>query len=145
MQLVLSRLAAGVALAMLASSSFAADAPAQQSRKPESAQSQDAMRVYRDPATGALSSQPAGEQQAADSTASESRFSDSSEGLTEKRHSSGMVSVDLQGRFESTMVAKVGADGTLTIGCGEAAHGSAPHSHGADGKAVPATPAREER
>jgi len=41
----------------------------------------------------------------------------STEGLLEVHHADGSVSMDLQGRFQHVMVARIEADGTLTKSC----------------------------
>lgn len=56
-------------------------------------------------------SDPAGE------AALEQMTSRSSEGLTVVRHDNGMLSVDLEGRFMSVMVATQAADGTAALSC----------------------------
>jgi hypothetical protein len=41
----------------------------------------------------------------------------STEGLVERHHADGSVSIDLQGRFQHVMVARTEADGTITQSC----------------------------
>jgi hypothetical protein len=41
----------------------------------------------------------------------------SSEGLVQEQHPDGSVSMDLQGRFQNVVVARVEADGTVTQSC----------------------------
>jgi len=41
----------------------------------------------------------------------------STEGLVQVRHANGMVSMDLQGRFQNVSLAKKEADGTVTQAC----------------------------
>ncbi|QTD49160.1 hypothetical protein [Sulfidibacter corallicola] len=41
----------------------------------------------------------------------------STEGLVEQRHPNGTVTVDLQGRFQSAMVATIGKDGKVVARC----------------------------
>ena len=41
----------------------------------------------------------------------------STDGLVQVRHSNGMVSMDLQGRFQNVMLAKKEADGTVSQSC----------------------------
>ena len=43
----------------------------------------------------------------------------STEGLTPVRHPNGMMSIDLQGRFENVTTAKRNADGTVSLECVE--------------------------
>jgi hypothetical protein len=69
------------------------------------------MRVFVDPQTGKVVAPPPGtpaESQAPD-------LSTSSEGLTETRLPGGGAKVDLQGRFQTPLVATVGADGKVSI------------------------------
>jgi|GEM_PF-675742 len=44
-------------------------------------------------------------------------LNNSTEGLVEVHHADGSVSMDLQGRFQHVMVARIEADGTLTQSC----------------------------
>lgn len=72
----------------------------------------------------------------------------STEGLTAIRHENGAVSVDLQDRFQSVAVAKVGADGEVEERCvtslGEAEEFLASGTESKDSKAAP-KPTLEEK
>ena len=86
-----------------------------------------AMRVARDPETGALvtgpeaarilAGTPTGDKAADDEMAR--MLSRSTEGLLEVHHPDGRVSVNLQGRFMNASVARIGADGTVEQLCAE--------------------------
>jgi len=72
------------------------------------------MKAYADPQTGALlPAPPAG----ARPEPASPEFSQSAVGLREEPAPGGGVMVDLQGRFQSAMVATVGADGSVRIEC----------------------------
>ncbi|HXJ35815.1 MAG TPA: hypothetical protein VMS22_17425 [Candidatus Eisenbacteria bacterium] len=75
------------------------------------------MRAYVDPRTGQLMDHPPPGEPAPAATPAQSR---SGVGLVETRAAGGGMEVDLQGRFQSPLVATVGSDGTL-------------HMHHADG------------
>lgn len=76
-------------------------------------------RVYIDPATGALTSQPAGSDATAVGKDTERALSTSSEGLREVPSPvpGGGTMVDLQGRFHNVSVATVDENGDLKAPC----------------------------
>ena len=90
------------ALALGALAALAEDAP-------RAAAPAAGMRAYADPRTGALLPGPPPGRTVQPSAA----FSRSSAGLVETRSPGGGVMVDLQGRFQSPLVATVGADGQV--------------------------------
>jgi hypothetical protein len=71
------------------------------------------MRAYVDPATGKLTDQPPPGQPPQAIPAAQSK---SSAGLVETHAPGGGEMIHLQGRFQSPLVATVGADGTLHVG-----------------------------
>ena len=70
------------------------------------------MRAYVDPETGKLTDQPPPEQSPQEMPAAQST---SSAGLVETHAPGGGEMIHLQGRFQSPLVATVGADGTLHV------------------------------
>jgi hypothetical protein len=76
------------------------------------------MKVYIDPQTGAFLSEPApGTVPPAASAAERNAFSTSHQGLVEVPSSvpGGGVRLDIQGRFQSPLTAKVGSDGSIEL------------------------------
>jgi hypothetical protein len=74
------------------------------------------MRVYVDPATGALTSEPAVPEPQPRS-AGIAATSTSTQGLVEQAAPGGGVMVDLQGRFQNEMRATIGPDGAMHTDC----------------------------
>jgi hypothetical protein len=103
--------------------------------------SQQALRVYVDPVTGRRSAHPTAEQRAASAATDRANpaFSTSAEGLRSEVLPGGGVLVHLDGRFQSAVVVKRGADGRLTQACTDPSHGAEGHGHAA------ATVVREDR
>lgn len=106
------------------SSALAGEAPAA-STAPTG---QAGMRVYVDPATGALRDAPVGADALTGARAAAAGASTSSVGLVEVVGPTADhgVSVDLQGRFRSTMTVEVGKDGETTTHCATAAAAGEP-------------------
>ncbi len=78
------------------------------------AEQRDGFTVSRDPLTGELKAPAAEKLQALRLGSGASR---SSEGLREIMLPDGTVALDLQGRFRSFSVAKLGKDGSIVTGC----------------------------
>ena len=76
----------------------------------------DAQKVAIDPATGRLRGITAEEARALIASVSR-ELSQSDEGLTIVYHPDGMVSIDLEDRFQSAVLVRVEADGTLRAQC----------------------------
>ena len=145
-RLLRSLLGAAVCCAVAAPPSSAAeDAPAAQ--PPGAAQASAAlpsataegfggMTIHIDPKTGAILSQPAPGSEALQFTPDQQRaFSTSQQGLREVAGTEpgGGIKVDLQGRFQSPLIATMGADGKVRMQhAGEPA--AAGHDHAADSK-----------
>ncbi len=70
--------------------------------------------IHVDPQTGARTGAPADARAA---TAADPAFSTSHDGLVERPAPGGGVTVDLQGRFRSAVIATVGADGKVDVDC----------------------------
>ena len=72
--------------------------------------------VYLDPETGQLTTgtEPA-EAVLELNPALENALSQSSEGLVPEYHADGSVSLDLQGRFQSASIARIGKDGKVVV------------------------------
>ena len=83
--------------------------------EPTDASAQSGMRAYADPRTGTLRSTPP----PGTAMPAPAAFSRSGAGLVETRAPDGGVTIDLQGRFRSPLVATVGPDGTLHIDHGQ--------------------------
>lgn len=140
--------------ALLAVSAVAFAAPAEEAVKPQSAQSQQSvqseqgMRVYVDPATGELVSQPTTEEgkRAAAADAKSQAFRQDDEGLVVEHHADGSMSMDLQGRFQQATVAEVQADGSIRTYCSDADHMKlGHHSHDETAQPVSVAPASDLR
>jgi hypothetical protein len=71
--------------------------------------------IHIDPQTGARTARPPAD--AAAAMAGNPAFSTSSQGLVEEPAPGGGVTVNLQGRFRSAVVATVGADGKVSVDC----------------------------
>ena len=76
----------------------------------------DAQKAAIDPATGRLRGVTSEEARALIASVSR-ELSQSDEGLTIVYHPDGMISIDLEGRFESTALVRVDPDGTLRAQC----------------------------
>lgn len=76
--------------------------------------------VYKDPETGRLRPLPPEKLQELTSPELRKAVSLSHEGLKETAAPGGGVMVDLQGRFQSAMQARIAADGELLTDCGHA-------------------------
>jgi len=87
------------------------------------------VRVFRDPVTGELTSNPTAEQRRRFSIAARTGLERSWSGLEPFALDRGGRGVNLQGRFHSALVVEVGPDGRLRARCGDPAHPSASHSH----------------
>jgi hypothetical protein len=143
MKLHLNALAAGVLLASASlAPAFAAEQPATEPTTSQST-SEAGMRVYRDPETGALSSQPTTTQQRADAQAADAQFTENPAAVTDATATDGSPMRVLNGQHELAMGVEVDADGNRSVLCNEAAHlALGKHSHAAK----PATTtARDER
>jgi len=107
------------------------------------ASGQSALRVYVDPLTGRRTSNPAPEQRAAQATRDRENpaFNTSSEGLREESLPGGGVIVHLDGRFQSAVVVRRGADGKLQQVCNNPIHAHLDASH----VDAPVVTGREER
>lgn len=132
------------AAAHVYASDKAAEAPA------ASSAAESGLRVYVDPQSGELVSQPVTEEQRQQAAATEAAFNQDNSDLVSVRMPDGSVMVDLQGRFQQATVATVQADGSIRTYCADADHaGQGQHSHGVLGTALtPATApvdSREER
>jgi hypothetical protein len=102
------------------------------------------VRVYVDPQTGRRTTQPSPDvrRSANAAAANNPAFNQSSEGLSERPLAGGGTIVDLEGRFQSSVEVRIGADGKRQIVCDDATHaGMNPHRH----DAVAAQSTREER
>jgi hypothetical protein len=95
---------AGWAIVLGVTIAYAGDAPSPAVREP-------GMRAYADPRTGTLLSEPPARATAPAAAA----FSRSSAGLAPVPAPGGGVMIDLQGRFQSPLVATVGPDGTVHL------------------------------
>lgn len=102
----------------------AEQAPAKQEAPAASAESvgQSGMLAFVDPETGELVSSPVTEEQKqfAERAGNDLNFSD--EGLVQQVMPDGSVMVDLQGRYQMSMVVDVQADGSLRARCTDDAH-----------------------
>ncbi len=114
----------------------AAAPAAEQATQPVAA---DGLVVYLDPETGAPTAHPTADQVAAMQAALAAALDRSQEGLYDVVLPDGTVMRDLQGRFESAVVVRVAADGSLHQDCitNPAALEVAPAQ---DGDQQPATP-----
>jgi hypothetical protein len=81
-----------------------------------------------DPETGALR-MPTTEEMQALSTPVEDDLNQSDVGLTPVHHANGMISLDLQGRFQDYAVVRVGPDGKMIFGCGTTQAGAMSDTH----------------
>lgn len=114
-------LALAAGLAMAGGAAMAGD---------ENVQGAAGMKVYVDPTTGQLSHQPPANQPSMTlSPAEQNAFSRSGQGLVQVPNAGpgGGVKLDLQGRFQSPLIATVGPDGRVQMKHG----GELPHDHGA--------------
>jgi len=96
----------------------------------ESVQGAAGMKVYVDPSTGQITHTPPPNAATMSlSPAEQNAFSRSDQGLVQIPNAgpAGGVKVDLQGRFQSPLIATVGPDGRLQIKHA----GEPPHEHGA--------------
>jgi hypothetical protein len=126
--LALGLLVAAGAMAMPAAAAQPEHAPAEappanDSRPAQTAPDQDSapapaagMLAFRDPVTGQLRPPTEAELEAIRPQL-EALFNQSSEGLQEIVLDDGTVGVDLQGRFQTAVVAVVAEDGTVTTRC----------------------------
>lgn len=100
---------------------------------------ESAMRVYVDPVTGELVSQPVTAEQRQAASAADETFSQDGTGLREVQMPDGSYMVDLQGRFQQATVVEAGAKGVLKTRCGDADHVElGTHDHADDGVTVDA-------
>jgi hypothetical protein len=81
------------------------------------------MVVAVDPETGALRMPTPAEMQALYATPDDA-LNESGDGLVVEHHANGSVSMNLQGRFASYSVVRMGADGKLIYGCGTSQAGA---------------------
>ena len=118
------------ALAGVVQSAAAAETSKEQSAQPtppaEQAQTdaptaQAGMRVYVDPATGRRTSNPTAEQRVALSRADEAALG-GHERFTTENLPSGAVILRTHGGGQSVVMARVGSDGKVTVGCDDATH-----------------------
>jgi|GEM_PF-6269611 len=77
----------------------------------------DAVRVYRDPATGELGPPPAAQRGL--SQRLQNAVSRSNAGLSSRMLPNGAIALDLQGRFMTLAMARRGADGALDLECAD--------------------------
>ena len=70
-----------------------------------------AMRVYLDPETGEVSSVPTADATFAIGGELENALRHDTEGLTQTAHANGMVSINLDGRYQDVMVVRIGPNG----------------------------------
>lgn len=75
-----------------------------------------AQRIYRDPVTGEFTTPPAGVQEIPQQFQQTPGGDTSAEGLDVVTHPDGSKSVDLQGRFQSTVFATIDKDGHIDVG-----------------------------
>ena len=126
-----------------------ADAPQSEAAQAQSAHAEAGLRVYVDPATGQIVSQPVtAEQQraAAAADAANASFNQSDEGLQIVYFADGSSMMDLQGRFQLATVATAQADGTVRTSCNDADHLKlGEHTHDPDAKPVVVNPIRDVR
>ncbi len=82
---------------------------------------QDSMRVYKDPETGRLMAPPQHVREALAAQADKQRqdLNQSAEGLQARVHRNGMVTMDLEGRFQSHYMVTRSEDGQLQHFCTE--------------------------
>jgi hypothetical protein len=83
---------------------------------PAPAPAQAGMIIAVDPETGQFS-MPSAEQLEALGVSRDPALDDSDEGLIQVHHPNGMVSVDLQGRFQEYSVLRIAPDGTRVMAC----------------------------
>jgi hypothetical protein len=86
--------------------------------------------VYLDPTTGNFTDSPQGAAPLVFDAELQNALSTSSEGLEEvpSPFPGGGIFVDLQGRFQNTMIATIDSDGSVRTSCVS----SLPHAHGSD-------------
>jgi hypothetical protein len=104
------------------------------------------LRVFIDPETGQLVSQPITEAQKKAVEAVDPSFRQDDEGLQIVYFADGSSMMDLQGRFQQATVAEAQPDGSLRTYCDDAdhlKHGN--HTHDPDATPVTVNPTREER
>ena len=86
------------------------------------------VRAFIDPQTGTLTNAPSsGRRVTGRRPLGQNR---NARGLVQHRLSNGAVAVDLQGRFHTSLVATVNADGSVTTRCLAHPDASEPHEHG---------------
>lgn len=97
---------------------------------------QAAMRATIDPETGELKVSSSAHGAATLDPETTNALRQDSDGLTEVRHANGAVSVNLQGRFQSASVARIGEDGKVTI-CTDNSDGASHAMHEHSTKQLP--------
>ncbi|QGM96090.1 post-PEP-CTERM-1 domain-containing protein [Methylocystis parvus] len=110
-----SALGFGVCMFLPAQSALAADELAKPAESDQAVLDAPGMKAFVDPATGKLVSAPSGNNALPLSAAEKNAMSTSSAGLHEEVNPStaGGYQVDLQGRFQSPLQAKIDANGKL--------------------------------
>lgn len=108
------------------------------------------LRVYVDPQSGELVSQPVTPEQRRQAANADAAFNQDTSDLVPVKMPDGSTMVDLQGRFQQATVATVQADGNIRTYCDDADHlALGTHVHDAQKGATPVSPlpatAREER
>lgn len=107
--------ALGACLVLAAQPAFCADAdPGQPGSTEQAVIEAPGMKAFIDPATGKLLASPPASAGLALSAAEKNAMSTSSDGLQEVPGPKGGTMVDLQGRFQSPLQAKIGANGKAT-------------------------------
>ena len=86
------------------------------------------LRAFIDPRTGRLTDTPSRERREIGRRALDRNRN--ARGLVQERLSNGAIAVDLQGRFHTSLVATVNADGSVTTRCLQHPDASEPHDHG---------------
>lgn len=100
------------------------------------------LRVYVDPQSGELVSQPVTAEQRHQAATADSMFNEDTSDLVPVQMADGSIMVDLKGRFQQATVATVQADGSIRTYCSDAEHvAQGLHSHEVLGTALPAAAA----
>lgn len=137
--------ATGIVSALLlftaAASAYAADEKASQPTATGST-AEAGLRVYVDPQSGELVSQPVTPEQRRQSANTDAAFNQDASDLVPVKMPDGSTMVDLQGRFQQATVATVQPDGSIRTYCNDADHvAQGQHNHEIIGTTLPAAAA----
>ena len=104
------------------------------------------LRVYVDPQSGELLSQPVTAEQRQQAANADALFNQDNSDLVPVQMPDGSTMVDLRGRFQQATVATVQADGSIRTYCSDAGHAAQGlHHHEIIGTTLPVSPAPANR